>query len=395
MKVDMNGMIYALSYSLDCVEAELVGVKPDHAKWVAFLSTLVGRTYGLDENELADLSACAALHDNALTQYVAERYNENGDTSGSHCTMGQENIEDFPFYNDVTGFITYHHENCDGSGPFSLKADETPLQAQIIHIADMLDVGCNVKDVSTENYQRMMNYLNQNSGKMFAPELVEHMKKAISSERYFKMKDKTIDELLGEELSHKAREFTFEQIKAVTDVFGKIVDYKSPFTRNHSFRIADKIMIMSKEYGYDESTAQRLYVAGVLHDIGKMAISNDVLEKPDRLSNEEFAYMQNHAWYTYVILKQIDGFDDITKWAAMHHEKLNGKGYPFGKSGDELDQKQRLMACIDIYQALSEDRPYKAGMKHEKCIEIMRDMAGGGFIDADITEDINRVFAVC
>lgn len=129
-----------------------------------------------------------------------------------------------------------------------------------------------------------------------------------------------------------------------------------------------------------------------MHDIGKMAIHNDVLEKPDKLTEKEFVYVQTHAWYTYVILSKIKGFEDITKWASHHHEKLNGKGYPFGLSAEKLDEKERLVTCIDIYQALSEDRPYKPGMPHEKCIAIMRDMADNGFIDRRITEDVAEAF---
>ena len=78
-----------------------------------------------------------------------------------------------------------------------------------------------------------------------------------------------------------------------------------------------------------------MYLAGALHDIGKMAVGNEILEKPDKLTDEEFDKMKNHAGYTYLMLSQVDGFEDIRDWAALHHEKLNGKGYPFGKTADE------------------------------------------------------------
>lgn len=102
--------------------------------------------------------------------------------------------------------------------------------------------------------------------------------------------------------------------------------------------------------------------------------------------------MKNHAYYTYEILNSIRGFEDICRWASYHHEKLNGKGYPFGKTGEELDEKERLMGCIDIYQALTEKRPYKEGMSHEGSINIMKDMAHNNFIDLKIVEDIDEVF---
>ncbi len=124
-----------------------------------------------------------------------------------------------------------------------------------------------------------------------------------------------------------------------------------------------------------------------------MAISNSILEKPDKLSDEEFTCMKKHALCTYKILSEIKDFKDITCWASYHHEKLNGQGYPFGKTAEELNHKERLMGCVDIYQALKEDRPYKAGMTHQKCISIMSDMADKGYIDKTIVKDIDKVFA--
>ena len=163
------------------------------------------------------------------------------------------------------------------------------------------------------------------------------------------------------------------------------------FTRLHSEQLAQKLVKMAEYYGYSREKTERLYVAGILHDIGKMAIGNDILEKPAKLNEEEFVQMKNHAWYTYVILSQIEGFEDITQWASRHHEKLNGKGYPFGLTAEQLSKEDRLIGCIDIYQALSEDRPYKNGMSHDTCMSIMRNMVREGYIDADITEDVAKV----
>lgn len=135
-------------------------------------------------------------------------------------------------------------------------------------------------------------------------------------------------------------------------------------------------------------------LAGALHDIGKMAVGNEILEKPDKLKDEEFDKMKNHAGYTYLILSQVDGFEDIRDWTALHHEKLNGKGYPFGKTADELNEQERIMECVDIYQALTEERPYKKGMSHEKTCDILDDMAQKGFIDSTISNKIREFFNI-
>ena len=106
--------------------------------------------------------------------------------------------------------------------------------------------------------------------------------------------------------------------------------------------------------GFDEETSQKMYLAGALHDIGKVAIGNEIIEKPGRLTEDEFAVMKHHAAYTYYILNEIDDFDEMRDWAAFHHERLDGTGYPFGKKAEELNTQERIMACVDIYQALTE-----------------------------------------
>ena len=113
---------------------------------------------------------------------------------------------------------------------------------------------------------------------------------------------------------------------------------------------------------------------------------------PDKLTDDEFSKMKNHAGYTYLILSEVNDFEEIRDWAAFHHEKLNGKGYPFGKTAAELNEPERIMACIDIYQALTEDRPYKKGLSHEKTCEMLDDMAQKGFIDSDISKKIRECF---
>ena len=130
----------------------------------------------------------------------------------------------------------------------------------------------------------------------------------------------------------------------------------------------------------------------LLHDIGKVAIGNKILEKPGRLTDDEFAVMKHHAAYTYSILSEIDDFEEICDWAAFHHERLDGTGYPFGKTAAELNTQERIMACVDIYQALTESRPYKQGMPHEKAYGILNDMVEKGWLDGEIASQVDACF---
>ena len=396
MKVNMNGLMYALSYALDCVERELIGVSTGHGKRVAYISIVLGKELKMSKEQLADLIVCAVMHDNALTQYIYEEYTKSGNdlakTLGIHCRFGEENLKKFPFQTNMEGVILYHHETADGTGPYKVKGEDTPLGAQLIHFADALDKQCNLGNYSSEKYQQVMDYLEKEKNSIFIENQVNLFKECFTADDLEKLSANGIDKELKKLVPDVIIDYSYAQMLDIMDIFAKIIDYKSEFTRDHSIGIATKAMEMGKYYHYDEETCYRLYIAGALHDIGKMAISNDVLEKPDKLTDDEYVYMKNHAWYTYQILSKIEGFEDITEWASFHHEKLNGTGYPFGKTAKDLDKNDRLLACLDIYQALSEARPYKEGLSHEKCIAIMRGMAEKKFIDNSIVEDINTYF---
>ena len=351
MEIDIIGLISACSYALDCIEAELVNIKNKHGKRVAYISVRMGQYFDLPEDALQDLAICALLHDNALTQYISEELQEHSaadltadlvaNTTNLHCIYGEQNLAKIPFKTDVTNAILYHHEHADGTGPFHKKWDEVPLSARIIHLADVVDII-------------------GHSGAFETP--------------------------------REKQTFDWETCKNIADFFAQIVDYKSSFTSRHSIGVAEKAAAFAEYIGYDPTQVQKMYLAGALHDIGKMAIDNDILEKPDKLTDEEFSKMKNHAGYTYLILSNINDFEDIRDWAAFHHEKLNGKGYPFGKTAAELNEPERIMACIDIYQALTESRPYKQGFSHEKTCDILDDMADKGFIDAGIAQKIRVCF---
>ncbi|MCL2609454.1 MAG: HD domain-containing protein, partial [Treponema sp.] len=158
-------------------------------------------------------------------------------------------------------------------------------------------------------------------------------------------------------------------------------------------QVASKAWFMADYYGYDREQRARLYLAASLHDIGKLAIPTAILEKPGKLTDEEFSLMKKHVRQTWDLLKDIEGFDRIAAWAAGHHEKLDGSGYPHGKTAEELDFNCRLLACIDIYQAVSEERPYHLRRNHEETMRLMNGIARGGKVDAEIVRALDVALA--
>ena len=400
MKTDVLGLMAACSYALDCVEAELVHVTNNHAKRVAYMSVGIAGEMGVKGESLQDLAVCALLHDNALTQYIQEElHNDISQIAvtneipqlGAHCSLGEQNIQSLPFHTNVSGVILYHHENADGSGPFGKKWNEIPLFARIIHLCDLLDISCS-SNQSADTWKKIQHFLQKTEGTMFDKECVEAFFKAFSEDNLSMIDDDNLDKMLWDKVPRIEQELSFAQIKAVANFFANIIDYKSPFTSTHSIGVADCAEKMARFMGFDEETVEKMYLAGALHDIGKVAIGNEILEKPGKLTDEEFQSMKHHAAYSYYILSGIKDFEEIRDWAAFHHERLDGTGYPFGKTAPELNTQERIMACVDIYQALTESRPYKAGMSHEKACSILSDMADKGWIDAEIVKNVRRCF---
>jgi HD-GYP domain-containing protein (c-di-GMP phosphodiesterase class II) len=398
---DYDGTLFALSYALDCVEHELLGVTTNHGKRVAALSLLVADAYRLDQTSLQALASCAILHDCALTEYIQEEYRGNVAQAkekirhefGRHCALGETYLQSLPFGGVTKGAILCHHEKADGSGPFGRKAEETPLFSRIIHAGDTMDTIWSLSTVTEAKRSGIVDALRKKRGTVYDEEIAEAMERIVMEKDFSFLGNDKIDEELkklvpGGEISCSNQEFM-----DFASVFAKIIDYKSHFTCTHSQGIAKKALLMAHFYGDDEDTAAKYYVAGALHDIGKLTITNDVLEKPGKLSDGEYNYMQTHAWGTWKMLSPIKGFEDIAKWASRHHEKLDGTGYPFHLKAEELDHKDRLLACIDIYQALTEERPYKKALSHEEAVAILRKMDSLGKLDKGIIEDLNVAFA--
>lgn len=390
MKIERNQLLTVLSEALDCVENEVFGVTDYHAKRVAWLCICMGRKAGMDEEEISDLAVAALLHDNALNEYKSDY--ECGvlkpDVTGEdHCIAGEKNLKLVPGCDRMRGFVLYHHECADGSGPFGKIESETPFGAQLIHIADEIDLVFSLGSCSSCDFDRIVSYVKEQEGKLFSKKSAELLLESLTGDSFEMLSNKKIETLL---LNIQEKEIGAE--KGIAELFARIIDYKSSFTKEHSIGLAEKAERMAKHLGYEQERTKMLYMAGAFHDIGKLFVNKDVLEKPGRLNEEEYLHIQSHAYETYRLLSKIAGFAKIRDWASYHHEKLNGKGYPFGKCADELTEEMRLLACLDIYQALTEDRPYKSGMSHSKAISILKELAEKEELDAVLVEEIDRVF---
>ena len=404
MRLDFTDFLYAMSFALDAIEHEFSGATAEHGKRVAWLSMKMAEGMGLSEEQLVDFIGCAVLHDNAVIEYLQEEKkrqivsagSRDGDDTGisylaGHAIIGERNAALLPFRTGVKNVILWHHENADGSGALGLRQDQTDFRSEFIHVADAVDILYDLKNAEPAGFEEIRKFVAGEAGHLFSDRAAAQFQK-IAFEDILDLQAKGPEVLLKERLPAIWHDYSDEEIKAIAEFFAKIVDYKSPFTTAHSLGVAGKAKTMAEYYGWDADKTIRYYLAGAMHDIGKVVIGNEILEKPGKLDQWEYSVMKDHARASLQILGDIEGFEDITEWAANHHEKLDGSGYSRGLDASQLSFEERLMACIDIYQALTEDRPYKSGMSHAKTIAIMNSMVEEGKIDGAITMDIDTVF---
>lgn len=400
MKFNLNKLLLSLSYTLDFVEIDILGVSTNHSKRVAYIALLMGKELGMTKHELFDLVSCALLHDNGATKYMLNKKNSVKlhirrkvlENLEEHCIIGEENLKNYPFWTDTTNVIKYHHETYSGTGFFGIKGEEIPLMSRLIYFADRLDVLFNLKNVQYHDINNIKDFVITNAGTLFDTNIVETFL-TISKKAHFwlDLHDEFLNRALNMEVPKFQVDMSWDDIECITSVFSNIIDSKSIFTRNHSKGLAEKASIMGRYYNKNEEEIIKLRIAGELHDLGKLAISNEILDKPDKLTEEEIHTTKNHVYFSRVSLEPIDEFREITQWAANHHERLDGSGYPYGLTEKDLDFNSRLIMCLDVYQALREERPYRKGLSHEHTIKILENMVTRGHIDKFITDDIKAV----
>lgn len=397
MIVEFTKFIEAISQATDYVEGELLSVPMFHEKRIAVLVNKMGRRMGMDEETVYALTIAGAMHDCALPEYLQDEITEDGYKTtefnmASHCISGERIMLHYPFYERVKGAVLCHHDRADGLGATGRKAEDTPVSAQMIHIVDLLENQFGLFTMDEDKYRSMLAWMEGQCGTLFTRDMCRLFRETADYETLLSITGSRVSGLLNEILPERPVDIPIPVLRELADSFARVTDFKSHFTWRHSLGIAEKAEKLGRYYGFSEEKCQKLYIAGALHDIGKLLISNDILEKPGKLSDDEYRQIQNHAMGTWELLHDIGGMEEIARWAALHHEKLDGSGYPFGYTAADLGGEERMMACLDIYQALVEERPYKAGFPHEKAMDILRKMGRAGQLDREIIESLDRCF---
>ncbi|HEY7877898.1 MAG TPA: HD domain-containing phosphohydrolase [Gemmatimonadaceae bacterium] len=305
---------------------------------------------------------------------VARTENMTRELITLRCERGARIAGRLGFPEDTANAIRSLDEHWSGLGyAEGLAGEEIPLLARIANLAQTVEAF-----QAAEGVERALTVATERRESWFDPQLVRIVCGwARDREFWARLRGDDVTALvLAEEPADRVRYVDEEGLNEVARAFADIIDAKSPFTFDHSRRVAGYAVAMGRVLGFAEEEQLRLYRAGLLHDIGKLGVSNRILDKAGPLTGAERAAMERHPANSFEILQRVSAFRDFAWTAATHHEKLDGSGYPYRLTGADLDASARCLVVADIYDALTTDRPYRPGMEKARAFEVIDADAG-------------------
>jgi putative nucleotidyltransferase with HDIG domain len=415
----LSDVVSALSLALDLTEGQPMG----HSIRSCMLATRIGTQLGLDQQQLTDLYYASLLKDSGCSANSARMHQilgsddlqgkrevklqdwtkisraglnyairnvsphapawrriakivqvglaqkrNNLELISARCERGAEIARRIGFNEATSQAIQALDEHWNGGGyPAGLTGQQIPILSRIMNASQTLEVFAAAGGPS-----EALRVLRERRCTWFDPEVVDAAANLEGDQ-----------ELWQSIQASGARESILtlepggclpaseERIDSLCEAFAGIVDAKSPFTFQHSIGVTEVAVGLAREMGLGAPKVTMIRRAALLHDIGKLGVSNSILDKPGKLTPGEWEMMKIHPVYTRKILAIITGFEEIAGVAAAHHERLDGSGYPDGMTGKELTLAARIIAVADVFQALTEKRPYRDAMPADLVLGMM------------------------
>ncbi|MFZ5944169.1 MAG: HD domain-containing phosphohydrolase [Bacillota bacterium] len=391
LNIPLFDLVMSITNTVDLISPTLV----DHHKRVAYLSYCFAEELGLSREERNDIFLAAALHDiGGLT--LKERIDalEFELKDSDHSINGFLLLSKHQPFAKAAEIIRHHHCWWEKSR----ENQEIPLGSYIVHLADRIAVLINPQKDILNQMDRIYQTISQQKGKMFMPDLV-HLFQDLLPKVYIWLEAAShyTVPILKDKVNLGDFTISIDELLSVTKVFSHLIDFRSAFTARHSSGVASAAESLAQLSSFSIVEQKMMRVAGFLHDIGKLAVPGEILEKPGQLTKDEFNIIKTHTFYTYRTLFPIKELNVINNWASLHHEKLDGSGYPFNLNEDSLSLGSRIMAVADVFTALTEDRPYRKGMPKSQVINILKKMVDNMALDKNVVdlllinyEEINR-----
>ncbi|MES9996491.1 HD domain-containing phosphohydrolase [Desulfovibrio aminophilus] len=377
MRISLIDLISALSGALDLVSPAVVG----HHRRVAAIAMALGRRLSLPPADITDLRLAALLHDVGAFSLKSRLDALVFDTTDlDHAETGWRLLRSLPRLERPARLVRWHHTRFDDFGDI-LDDPRTLLLGNLLNLADRVDVSLRRdRDLDTEA-RATIRRIGMLRGRSFDPEALRALDDTLSSDAldpefwHGAVRD---SRCLGDCL-----ELALEdgEIPVFSRAFSQVIDFRSRFTATHSRGVATVAHALAGLEGLPEDIRARVLLAGDLHDLGKLAVPTEILEKPGPLDPREAEIMRRHAEIGERVLSQVPGLEEVAEFGCRHHERPNGRGYPRGLAGGQLRQPSLLVAAADVFTAVLEDRPYRPGMTLDSARSLLRTLADGGDLD--------------
>jgi len=391
LAIDLRQLVITIAHTVD-----LVGVDDVlHGRRVGMLARELAIYLGWPEAEQQLLYDAGLLHDCGVSSTrVHHRLVVDLEWSGAdeHCVAGYELLADFAPLAYLAPIIRYHHSRWEWLVQQPQLGDTARL-ANLIFLADRVDVLAapyHADQTVLSHADEIRSRLAAERGRLFSPELVEAFEKFSEGEAFWlALQPDWVQQYQREMESHGDLQIIdWSQFKQCAEIFSRIIDAKSPYTLRHSRGVSRLARHLAERLGLDAVTCEKIEVAGLLHDIGKLQIPDEIIEGPNALTPHEFDIMKSHSYGTLQVLKRLPAIDEIAQWAAFHHETPDGHGYPFHLGGKALPLEARIINVADVFQALAQERPYRKPMMSQEIMAILQERADLGRADPRIVAEV-------
>jgi HD-GYP domain-containing protein (c-di-GMP phosphodiesterase class II) len=402
MEIDLQRTVLALAEALDFVGVDEV----HHGKRVALMAAGIARALAWEDYRIGDLVYAGVLHDCGVSRQQEHRAltaTLEWDGAQAHCLRGEQFLLACPPLARFAPIVRWHHTRWEDL-PREGLAERDRVAANLVCLADRTDVLLapyiledGLKNDILWERDAVVERIAALSGTLFAPDLVVAFRHVAATEAFWLCLDPGyVDAELDDRLRgvHPVPLSTRDAL-AVARLFARTVDAKSSYTLEHSTRIALIARHLGEASGIAGDALDKLEIAALLHDIGKLRVPEEIIDKPGPLTREERAIVTRHSYDTGHILRKVFPDEAIPAWAAMHHENLLGTGYPSRSPAADIPQEARLISVADIFQALAQARPYRAPLGPDAIMAHLDLLRAQGRVDAGMVELARTHLARC
>ena len=388
----ISDLFISISRALDMGKIEIL----DHSSRVAYISLELANYLQFNKKEINKLVLTSLINNIGIMSVEEKRliknnFQLNEEIIERQSRNGANLLKKINFLPNIDNIILYSHHKWNGSNFDSVKEDKIPLASRIIFLADRIESLINEEEYILFQLDRILNKIKEKSGDWFDPELVKAFSKLAKKESFWlNLETKEYNNILEEWGKETQIKINLKNLESLATILAHLIDRISPFTSRHSTGVSTIAAMLTHELGYEELEQRVIRIAGLFHDLGKLIIPAEIIEKEAELTDKEYKIVKQHSYYTYRLLKKIRGLGSMPEWAAFHHERLDGSGYPFHLSSENINIGSRIMAVSDIFQALTEDRPYRSAFTISKALEIMQDMVEKNKIDKNIFSTLKQ-----